>query len=678
MPLTNYMSNTGGLNISSSPLYMQDNQATGQSYNYDLNKTGAITKTLAAKVLNIVADTNKNCLGLGFHHDVATDARTIVRMAGTALQVFNPVTGGITQLSQDNSAANTSFLNPTSTQPVVSVGFNDNNGNTELWMSGGGMNGIFGYLGPNNNNTITQNGVSVPTGNINLTVNTHGGGSWPTGDTGTFFYGVQFRKKSTQNVSNVTLDTSAIIVNLDDTITIDLTAINNIDSTLYDQITIWRSSLNGVSAFTTGDIIAELPITATTFTDTGTSIDSVQNTPRPGNIALDNSVLPVGTYNYVTTFKRRLVAFSGSNIYISDLDKPESWPLTNYITITTGGPITGGSYIGNPSEYTTGADEYLCIWKEVGLWCLTGNSYLDWDLTFVDKTGCAGQSLVTTFNGWVTWMGYSGIYIWGGQGQPIRISRPIASLFDTDGDIDKTKLKMGVCFQYEKSSQIIWRISHRTKGFNKFSVKLDTRLTAEALAQSVNFLDIDGVFITDTDNNSYTGMVSFRPSTYDEQFLVADNAGFVYQMFSSTTSQVLFDYETKPLDMGHPEVLKRFKRVLVYIEKLTDNDLSIFYWTDYRIRSEYQSVVKATMAPTKGTQPALWDIALWDQASWDDYTPDIGIIEFNLHSYENNAEGQSLKLRFEQYDAGAPVRIHGFAIEWEPVGNLPLPTAQVS
>lgn len=666
------MNNSGGLNITDSPLFMQDNQATGQSYNYDYSVTGAISKILSPTLLNVIADSQLKTLGLGQYHDVSTDSRTLIRCAGTSIQTYNTTTGARATITDDTVTANTSFLSSSSTQPVVFSPFNTLVGGTQLWMSGGGLSSIVGYYG----SKITTNGVAVFGGSIGATVNTHDSGAFSAA--GKYYYAVQGRKLSTQTFSNLALDVLATTVNTDDTVTLNLATLTGVDTTLYDQIWIWRSALNGSLNFTTGSIIAKLASSVTTYKDTGTSIADSQNCARAGNSILDNSVLGAGTYKYVSSFKRRLVTVLGSTLYVSDLNKPESWPTANNITIPTGGPITGVGVIGVPSEYTTGSDEYLCIWKERELWVLTGSSISDWSLQFVDKTGCAGQSLVVSFNSFVTWMTYNGIFIWDGRGRPSRVSRPIQSLFNADGDLDKSRLLQGYAAHFEKGNQIVWSVSHRTKGVNKLRIKMDTRLTSLAAQENLQNPEMDGVFVFDTDSNSYYSICSFKPNTQDEMLVTGDGSGFVYNMYSSAGTAVLFDYETKPLDMGHPERLKRFKRVLVYVEKLTPNDLSMYFWTDYRIRDEYRSITKSSLSPSKGTQPALWDVALWNQAAWDDYTPDIAPIEFNLHNYENNAEGLSLKLRFEQLEASAPVRIHGFSVEWDDASNIPLPTAQVS
>lgn len=670
MPISVYMNNIGGLNNTDSPLKIEDNQATGQSSNYEYARTGAITKVLSTTPVNTVANAQLKTLGLGTHHSVSTDVRTLLRAAGTKIQTVDITTGNIVDQSEDTFVSNSDFLDPISTQPVAFVQFNTLIAGTQVYMVGGGLSTVYGYTGSD----ITQNGTPAPTGSITTTVNPAAGGTFAA--TGSYYYGVQFRKTSTQAYSNVSLDKIATISSTTDTVTIDLTGITNVDTTKYDQIIVWRSVVSGVTGFTTGSIIAQLSISSTTYTDTGTAIASAQNTPRAGNTILDNSLLPAGVYKSLSTFKRRLVTAKDSTIYLSDLDKPESWPLTNAITLPSGGPITALGTIGVPSEYTTGADQYLCIWKDRELWVLSGDSISNWELLFVDKTGCAVQTLVVAFNGFITWITYNGIYIWDGRGKPSRVSRPIQSMFEADGDLDKSFLNQGYGRQYEKGNIVIWRLSHITKGQNKLSIKMDTRLTSLNAAQNLQNSEMDGVFILDSSPSSYYALESFKTSS-DELLISGDDQGFVYVMYNSVMDAVAFSYETKSLDQGGPEVLKNYKRVLALIEKLTVHDLTLYFSVDYRNRAEYQSKVVASMSPQRGTQPGLWDVALWDQAFWDDYTADISYLEFNLHSNENNNQGTSLKLRFEQLEASAPVRIHGFLVEWEAANNIPVPSQQV-
>lgn len=675
MPVTMFLNNSGGLNLTDSPLIIKDNQATGQSYNYDYAITGAITKVLGTSALNSSPDVQLQTLGLAVHHDAITDARTLLRAAGTAIETVNATSGACSAVADDTVSASAAFFSSLSTQPVVSAPFNTNAGGTHVWFAGGGIAKLSAYTGSN----VTTNGVPVVTGSFSTAINTHNSGSWSAA--GSYYYAITLRKKSTQVLGNVALDIIATTVNTDDTVTLNFTNVIGIDTTKYDQIYIYRSAISGVSGFTTGNLVAQIPSTQTTYVDTGSFITGVTNVPRPGNVVLDNSVLPTGTYNTVTAFKRRLVTALNSTLYISDLDKDESWPLTNVIPINSGGPILAVGTIGVPSEYTTGADQYLCIWKENELWVLTGDNLTNWELLFVDKTGCLGQGLVVAINGLMCWIGYTGVYAWNGQSKPSRISRPIQALFATDGDLDKGNLYRGCGAWFQKNNQVMWRLSHRTKGLQSITLKLDTRLTTvQIYQQTANFqnTELDGVFSIDTDSHMYFGISSFRPPLSDETMYLSDNLGFIYQLYNSATTAVAFDYETRPLDMGIPQNNKRLLRVLVYVEKLTPNDLTMFYWADNRIRPEYQSKVSASLSPSKGTQPALYDIALFDQAFFDDYYADITPVQFNVHDQENNAVGTSFKLRFEQLQGSAPVRIHGFAVEWEDAGALPIPTQQLA
>jgi hypothetical protein len=613
--------------------------------------------------LNSIADTQLKTLGLHYYHSAdTTDTRTPIRCAGTKIQSLNLDTGALTNIAADTAAASTAFLDVLSTQPVVSSGFISPANGTQLWLAGGGLSTLAGYNGTN----VTYNGTAAPTGSVGASVNTSAGGTWTAA--GVYYWSILFRKRSSQALSNAALDVTATTVNLADTVTLNFTTVTNIDTTLYDKIYVYRSTLSGVSGFTTGSLVAQLDSTTTSYIDTGSSISSAQVVPRAGGTT-DNSVLPSGTYNTVCTFKRRLITAAGSTIYLSDTNKSESWPIANTITIPSGGSILAVCPIGVNSEVTTGADEYLLIFKEKELWILTGTSADDWELVFNSRVGAIGQASIVPMTGFVAWLAQNGIFVFDGSGKPIRISKPINSLWETDGDLDKTKLTYAWGVYFEKTNEVIWRVSHRIKGEQKLSIKMDMRLTVPVVSQNTENREADGVFILDTDSNAFYAGCSFRPSSYDEKFLTGDALGFVYNNFVSISANVGFDYETRPLDMDMPEHNKRFKRVLVWVERITPDDLTLYYWSDYKQRAEYQSKMSEPMAPAKGSTPSLWDIAYWDINYWDDYVPDIGVVEFNLHSNDNNVEGSALKLKFEQLTT-APVRIHAFAVEWDDLGPI--------
>lgn len=667
MPIAKFFGNSGGYNNTDSPLSIADNQATGQSYNYDYLRTGALSKVLAPAKINSSADAQLKSLGMAMHHAANTDIRTVVRMAGTKIQTLDLGTGLATNVVEDTATAGTDFLDVNSVQPIVSASFNALNGNTVVWSAGGGMSAVYGF----NGSVVTQNGVPEPTGTFTAVLQAPGtGGVWPV--TGTYYYALTLRKASTHAEGNAALDVAVTVDNATKAVVITLPTV---DTTKYDQFNLYRSTVNGSLGFTAGDLVAQGPTTTATYTDTGTNVAIAQLVPRSGNLVLDNGTLPTGTYKCITTFKRRLVTASGGSFYVSDLNKPESWPLENKFTPPSGGPITGLGFIGTASEYSTGADEYLLIFKENELWAFTGSSEDDWELKFVDKTGCISPGSVVQFNGFTSWIATNGVYIWDGRGRPTRVSRPINALFEADGDIDRSKLVSAWGVHFRKTQQVIWRLSHRTLGEQKLSLKLDTRLTALANSQNPEESEANGVFILDEDSTPLYSGTSFSPSASEELLIVGDGSGYAYKAYSAPAnpdgSGVGFQYETRPMDLGAPEMLKRWKRVLVWVEAISPGDLKLNYWADYKNRDDSASDVITPLPIKKGVAASLWDIAIWDVSLWDDYIQDIQMVQFNLHSSENNAEGIALKLQFIQESASTPLRIHGFAVEFEDMGELP-------
>lgn len=386
--------------------------------------------------------------------------------------------------------------------------------------------------------------------------------------------------------------------------------------------------------------------------------------------------LSLGSYQVVTSFKRRLVTAQNSTFYLSDLDKPESWPTANSFTIPTGGNITAVAAIGFNAPISSTIDEYLVIFKETETWVFTGNSSSDWELKFVDSVGCANQPLVVSVNNYLGWIDYRGIYMWNGVGKPIYVSRPIEGLFYPDGDLDKTKLNLGWGQYYRKQSQLIWCVSHRTKGENSFLIKLDLRLTSTQITADMSKQVVEGRFTpgymatsTGAAAPMYAGL-SYIPSDKEEVFLIGDGLGNIFRQFYAFTadgSGIDFQYETKHLDLEQPSIAKRYKKVIVWIEEVVHGQLTLQYWADYRIRNTEESQIDVDMDP-KGAVASLWDLAIWDQSMWDDYQVKLKGLVFNLGSSENNAEGDSLKLRFLQQDANVPVTIHGFSVYWEELG----------
>jgi hypothetical protein len=658
MRKTDFFNNIGGLNVTDSPFTIRDNQASS-GWNYEYSTTGAITKSRDRVKINTVADLQTRSLGLGLHN-TKSGTKTLVRVAGTKLQSVNISTPSFTDVSEDTAVANSDFFSSSSTQPVIFTPFNTASADI-IWAAGGGATSIYGYTGSN----VTANGVAAPTGTFTLT--NLGAGTGGTFTTGSYYYAIALRKTGTQALSNAALDQTVTVAGA--TETVQLTFPTGVDATKYDKWYVYRSAVSGVTGFTTGTLVAQVTVGTATYTDVGNvAVATSQVVPRAGNTT-DNSVLPSGTYKVLTTFKRRLVTAQNSTFYLSDLDKPESWPSVNNFTIPTGGNITGVAVISSNTQGVSSPDEFLVIFKETEVWAFTGNDADDWILKFVDSAGCISQSLIVPCNGFICWLDYRGVYMWSGSNKPVYCSRPIEASFYSDGDLDKSKLGLGWGVFYRKTSQVVWFLSHRIRGENKYILRLDLRLSSPQIKNEIVQNVTEGVFTQGFVTTSMYSGLTYLPDDKQELFLSGDSSGFIYKLYNSYTADgegITFEYETNHLNLDMPAVAKRFRKVVVWIDEIVSADLTLNYWADYKVSDADKSVSEETMAP-KTSQASLWDLAVWDVSSWDEYMPKIKGITFNLHAKDNNVEGDAIKLKFIQDDANVPVIIHGYTVFWEEI-----------
>jgi hypothetical protein len=660
-----FFENWGGLNLTDSTFAIKENQATGGT-NYEYVKTGGIQKSNCPQKLNSSPDAQLKTLGLFLRH-TKTGSKSIFRAAGTKIQLTD-LGGTFTNLSEDTAASNSDFLASGTSQPVVGSMFTTTSADV-LWLAGGGMSSIYGAP---SDSLVTKNGTPTPTGTLSSTEVT-GGGSFSS--TGTVYYAVVFRKRATQALSNAALDLAVTISNTANSWTIDWSALTNNDATKYDKVYLYRSAVGGSSAFTTGDLVAQVDIGTTSYTDTGSSITSATNVPRAGNTILDNSVLPSGTYQTLATWKRRLVTASESTVYLTDLNKPESWPTANTITIPSGGKITGLAIISfTPNAQST--DEFLAVFKETELWVITGSTSSDWALKFVDGSGCLGQGLIASANGYLYFIDNRGAYLWDGVGKPYYISRPIEQLFGENGQLDRAKLYYGQGVFFKRQNQIVWYLSHNDIGEQKYVLKLDLRLTLPQVVNTMGERIIDGVFLQGKLNNPVFAASSFvfpTSSNQEDVLTSGDDAGYVYRQFYATTgvgaNDYDFSYETKHLDLQRPGITKNFYQVVAWVEDIGDWKLYLDYWTDFRGTEDNKHTAETTINPSTDGTIALWDVGKWDEAKWDGFNSRPKRIVFNLNAQPyNNSVGETIKLRFRNQNSDQPVTIYGFGIYWAEVG----------
>lgn len=657
---TSYFDNVGGINNSDSPFKVLDTQATG-GINFEYSLEGAFTKRKGHDKINAVADSQSKARGIDILN-TTLGTKTVVRAAERKIQNFDVDALTFTNLSQDTAAAGTDVFPASCTMPVAFAGFNSET--VSLLNFCGSTDAVYAVYSPSK---FTKNGVVNPGGTLSVASSLSTGGSWTT--SGSFYYGVSYHKASTGAEGNVACDLSVAVTTTFATITLSLSALTSVDVTTYDYGTLWRSAVGGVDGFTAGSVVKTFDTEATTVVDTGTSLFDAQNVPRTDSVVLDYSPLPSGTYNVLATWKRRLVTATGSTLRFSGLNQPESWPTVNTITIPSGGPITAVAVIAFNTQF--GSDEYLAVFKERELWLVRGDSYLDWSLTFIDAVGCPSQSLVALANGFLTWIDYRGVYLWDGSDKPILCSSPIESLFAQDGDIDKSKLGLA-CSYYSRSDNVVgWFLTSKTYGEQNICLKLDLRLTLPGVASSLSGRMIPGVFLIDRQvPDIYSAKAYLPTSASDETLLIGDNAGFMYDAYSvyaDAEAGIDFQYITRFDDQGSPNVSKRYKQVIAWVDEVGTWDLKLDYWAGYRAAQLSKSTLEAPISSARSNETALWDIAFWDQAYWDDYTPRLRGIVFNLNNDKGNAEGDCLRLCFRNDGANEPVTVHGYTVVWSEV-----------
>lgn len=672
-----FMDNIGGLNLTDTVFKITPDQAAG-GFNFDYLKTGGVRKRMGISRINTYPNASLYTLGLGLYAPISGTSKSVFRAAGTKLQLLNPGSGigSFSNLTDDTSLGGSDPFALGTTSDVVfsqfSTALND-----ILWGTGGGATLPVGAYSTSN---YTTNGVASPSGTFSGSVNAHGGGSWSSGNVGIFYYSFVWRKRSTGALSNASEDFTVTTVNTDDTVSIVLTPPSDI--TLYDQVWIYRSAVAGSEDFTTGSLIATLNSTATSFIDLGNignpDLLSAQNIPRPANIILDNSQLPDGPYTTIALWGHRLCTSSGNSLYISDVNKSESWPLTNYITVPSAGPITGLATISFTSPQANSLQELLVIFKERELWVLTPGAsydYTTWSLLRIDSnTGCPNQVMVVSAQGFLAWVDYRGVWLWDGSSKPTYCSRPIESMFGAAGDLDKSAFQDGCGAFFRRQNQIMWYLSSKTYGTQKIAIKMDVRLTTSKIEQDMTGRIMDGVFTIDTYNVPVYAALSYLPlNAQNEQLIVGDDAGYCYYVGNASSDvgqDYSFKYLTAPITCGNVNIKKQWHKVIVWVQSVGQWNLYLDYWTDFKSSSTYESSQGLPITTENNTQ-ALWDIAKWDVSTWNGYNPSVVPIVFNLQSGSyNNSQGSAIQLQFRNDTANQPITIHGYSLVYSELGGI--------
>lgn len=657
-----YFINSGGLNTADSPFVVTPEQATG-GQNFDYVKKGGFQKRPGHTRLNTTADTETQALGLSLWNKPGA-AREVMRAANRKVQRFDQNTFTLTSLTYDDSTASSDVFAASTTVPVVSSMFNTPTTGV-LWMLGGGAVGIPGAYSASK---LTQNGVVDTAGTTSASVTSASGGTWTT--IGVYRYAFALYKDATGVIGNAGTDTGVTVATITDTVTLNLASLAAVDTTRYTKLYIFRSAVGGSLGFTTGDLIAMLDISAgvpSTTTDRGTSLASAQNIPRSVSLVLDNSPLPAGVvFNALTTFKRRLVVATKSTIYLSDLNKPESWPSLNTITVPSGGDITALAVLSLNGAYNDTIDELLVVFKQRECWVITGNSLADWSLKFIDNSGCPNQPLIVVANGYLCWVAYRGVYLWDGSSKPSYLSQLIEDKFQRGGDIDKSLLIRGFGIFAQDRNEIQWYLSSSESGLQKYVLKLDLRLTMGSAASSLDGRMVTGIFTPDKLLFScFAGNTFLAAATSaEESIYLADDGGFLYSAYSNTSdagTAYTVDYVTPYIHCDSPGVAKRGHKLVVWVKDTGTYDLQLDFWADYRYSEGDSSSRSIPVSPLAVSAGLVWDQGNWDEKLWDGASQRIRAITFNLSSSsKNNSEGDAFRFRLYQTGSAETVIVYGF------------------
>ncbi len=667
-----FADNVGGINLVDSVFKIKESQAAG-GMNFDYLLTGGFRKRFGAPKINSVADSALRSLGFGSLAPTSGASKSLIRAAVQKLQLLDTSTPSFTNLTQDTAATVTDAFAANSTQAVQTVQFSTGTSDI-LWNAGGGA---ALPVGAYSTTKFTANGVAAPSGTFTGAVNTNNSGSWTVG--GAYYYALVWRKGSTLAISNAALDIVKTVVNTDDTVTLTIPAPT--DTTLYDQVWVYRSAVSGVTGFTTGSLVVKLASSVTSFVDKGNlgnpDLLSAQIVPRADSTVLDNSVLPTGTYNTLVLWGHRLVTTTGNIISISDVNKSESWPTVNRITVPSAGPITALAKISFTSPQANSLQELLVVFKEKELWVVSPgdlSNYTTWTLLQIADAGCPQQSLVVSAQGYLSWINWRGVYLWDGTSKPIYCSRLLEPLFGKNGDLDKTKFSMGCGVFFNRENQIIWYLSSKLYGEQKFSIKMDLRLSLTQIEQNLTGRTIDAVLITDVHSFPTYAAFPYVPlNGQDEQLVMGDDSGFCYfgsNGYSDGGSDFDFRYLSAPLHCGNPNVKKQFHTVIAWVQDIGDWNLYLDYWSDYATSDDTKTTIGLPIS-TEPQNAALWDIASWDYSYWDTYSPNVIPIVFNLQAgNSNSSQGSALQVQFRNDNSNEPITVHGFSVIYSEIGGI--------
>jgi hypothetical protein len=117
------------------------------------------------------------------------------------------------------------------------------------------------------------------------------------------------------------------------------------------------------------------------------------------------------------------------------------------------------------------------------------------------------------------------------------------------------------------------------------------------------------------------------------------------------------------MTFGQPNAAKRINKVVAWVIDNGEYDFLMTYWSNYRNRAVDSDSVLATVNQGITDSGALYGSAIWDTSTFSSFSPKIKPVVFNVPSgSQNNGEGDSFRLRFQQIATTKTLTLLGFSV----------------
>jgi hypothetical protein len=361
-------------------------------------------------------------------------------------------------------------------------------------------------------------------------------------------------------------------------------------------------------------------------------VDDVLAWKGAGNVAALSGSPPsavrwIAVYNEHTFLARN--STNRSRLYISIIGDPETWGAADYVDI---GKDDGQEITGLVALY-----DRLFIFKRKSIYQLSGTSIGNFRVDLVSQgTGaCSGWSIAVVENT-IIFLSDRGFYEFGGS-TPVLISD---SIHTTMLGLNQIRTEFAHGIHYKRRFQYWCSVSDGSSTTNNLILVYDyinkawsklTGINANCFALEQSGVSMDRLYHGDYDS------IAFLQDSGNVDDDVAGNA-------------IAASFTTHPIDMGAPELYKRFRFLRSFFDQEGDYNITITYKTDF---GSIGTTTSANLS-VRGNQ-SLWGVLVWGVNRWGGDS--IVRPRSNL-----KASGHHLELQFANNSGDQPFLLHGFSI----------------